>query len=293
MKNNIKIKFTPRDENVDIFLKDIRKTNPNADEERKLLEIYKSKDSTPEEKSKAMKAVIEMNLKFVYSMAKGYTNDPSLQMDLVDVGVIGMTEAFEPYELNTNNRFCTFAQHYIRRKITQFLGNEYQLIRQTNNMRVIPKVKVITEEFEKENHREPTVSEIEMILEDKYGITLTSTTEIAPLTIDRIGDYSTDDDERTLSKDMAFNASTAIDNLYETEAELDGMKYKVKQLMTVLSEREQLVIKMAFGMDEYLKEYNNSEIAEALGLKSAERARQIKLEAIAKMQSAVARNTSI
>ena len=294
-----KKKFIQRDSNVNIYLNEIRKEIPDADVERKLLETYYSPDSTPEQKLEARNKVITMNQKLVYSIAKSYSNnDDELLMDLVVVGSIGMNDAFEKYNLETDNRFCTYAKWYIQRAITRFLNDENLLIRPTNNMRITPKVKKIEEEFEKTEHRKPTVEEVERILDEKYGIKLTSKMEIAPVVIDSITPLQTDASERDVDMDFSaefsFNNATAIGNLYEDEIEKEDNKTKVQALMSVLSEREAQVIKMAFGFDSdgYMKEYNNNEIGEALDL-TPEAVRQIKKRAMTKLQLASTRSSSI
>lgn len=294
-----KKKFIQRDTTVNYYLNEIRKEIPDADVERKLLETYYSADSTPEQKIEARNKVITMNQKLVYSIAKSYSNnEDELLMDLVIVGSIGMNDAFEKYNLETDNRFCTYAKWYIQRAITRFLNDENLLIRPTNNMRITPKVKKIEEEFEKTEHRKPTVNEVERILDEKYGIKLTSKMEIAPVVIDSITPLQTEANERDVDMDFSaefsFNNATAIGNLYEDEIENEDNKTKVHALMSVLSEREAQVIKMAFGFDSdgYMKEYNNNEIGEALDL-TPEAVRQIKKRAMAKLQLASTRSSSI
>lgn len=294
-----KKKFIQRDTTVNYYLNEIRKEIPDADVERKLLETYYSADSTPEQKIEARNKVITMNQKLVYSIAKSYSNnEDELLMDLVIVGSIGMNDAFEKYNLETDNRFCTYAKWYIQRAITRFLNDENLLIRPTNNMRITPKVKKIEEEFEKTEHRKPTVNEVERILDEKYGIKLTSKMEIAPVVIDSITPLQADASERDIDMDFSaefsFNNATAIGNLYEDEIEKEDNKAKVKALMSVLSEREAQVIKMAFGFDSdgYMKEYNNNEIGEALDL-TPEAVRQIKKRAMAKLQLVSTRSSSI
>ena len=294
-----KKKFIQRDTTVNYYLNEIRKEIPDADVERKLLDTYYSPDSTPEQKIEARNKVITMNQKLVYSIAKSYSNnEDELLLDLVIVGSIGMNDAFEKYNMETDNRFCTYAKWYIQRAINRFLNDENLLIRPTNNMRITPKVKKIEEEFEKTEHRKPTVNEVERILDEKYGIKLTSKMEIAPVVIDSITPLQADASERDIDMDFSaefsFNNATAIGNLYEDEIEKEDNKTKVHALMSVLSEREAQVIKMAFGFDSdgYMKEYNNNEIGEALDL-TPEAVRLIKKRAMAKLQLASTRSSSI
>jgi len=215
-----------------------------------------------------------------------------LTMDLVSVGTLGMVEAFDYYDPSKGYKFCTFAQYYVRRAITHFLGNENMLVRPTNNMRVTPKIKKIEEAFEKKYFRKPTVDEVEKMLEEKYGIILSNKAEIADLEIIRTDDFDTseDDDVTDIKKMALFNTTTAIQNNYEEQSDVENTKNLIKSAMSCLSERETTVIKMAFGMDDYLKEYKNNEIGEALNL-SAERVRQIKDTALAKLKLSMAKRT--
>ena len=298
MKNRItdKKKFIQRDTLVNMYLNDIRKEIPDADVERENLEVYYSDESSKEEKLAARNKIVTMNQKLLYSIAKSYSNnDDDLLMDLVIVGSLGMSEAFDKYDIEKDNRFCTYAKFYIQRAITRFLNDENLLVRPTNNMRVTPKVKKIEEEFEKAEHRKPTIEEVVQILDEKYGIKLTSKAEIAPVVINSITPLQDDSSEREVDMDysteFAFNEATSITNLYEDEIEDDHNKEMVRSLMSVLSDREVQVIKMSFGMDEYLKEYKNNEIGEALGLTS-EAVRQIKKRAMNKLQMASLRKIS-
>lgn len=297
MKKNFNKKvFTSREGVVDMYLKDIRKTMPDADVERDLVSKYYSSTSTPEEKLDARNKIVTMNQKFVFSLAKAYaSNDDTLLMELTQVGNMGMIDAFDHYDISLGNRFCTFAKYYIYRAISHYLGDDNLLVRPTNNMRITPKVKKIEEDFEKTNFRKPTVNEVINILDQEYGIQLSSKTEIVPVTIDRIDSQRSseeDDGDTFASKIYDFNMSTALQNDYDNEVEDDGLKFEIRQSMSSLSEREATVIKMAFAMDGYLKEYKNNEIGEALGL-TAERVRQIKATAMEKIKNAYVRRVTV
>lgn len=297
MKSNFKkIIFRPqRDNIVDMYLKDIKKTNPDADKEKDLVSIYYSETSTPEEKTAARNEIVAMNQRYVFSIAKLYAGgNNELLMDLVNEGNLGLIEAFSHYDIETGNRFCTFAKHYIIRSMVYFLGNDNLTVRPTNNMKLGPKVKKIEEDFEKANARKPSVDEVKHLLKEKYDINLKSTADIIPVYVDTI-DYLPEDINDTdvlSSKRYDFDYKTRVNNDYDEQSEKEGIKFALSQAMSVLNERETTVIKMAFGMDGYLKEYKNFEIGEALGM-SSERIRQIKNEAISKLQRVCAHMTSI
>jgi RNA polymerase primary sigma factor len=291
LRNFKRTSFTSREGIVDMYLRDIRSTSSDADKEKELIDIYYDENTSEEARLKARNDIVTMNEKFIFSIAKALSKgDMDLAMDLNSVGNIGFIEAFDHYEKDSENRFCTFAKYYIVRAINGYLNNENLLVRPTNNMSIVPKARKIAEDFEKTELRKPTIGEISDILEDQYGITLSKKTEIAPISYNRIDsgpDSQEEDDDRFLAKNMEFDSQTAISNDYDLQAETDGLKYEIKRAMAGLSVREQNVIRLAFGIDSpYYKSCNNQEIGKILGL-TPERIRQIKDKALLKIKSAL------
>lgn len=223
--------------------------------------------------------IILRNQRFNFAVAKRYDNNEIL-MDLVNVGTIGMYEAFEKYDYKEGVRFCSFAVWYIRRAINAYLVKENLTVRTTNNTRYLPKVKKIENEFMLKNGRKPSANEVIDILADKYGIKNVTASDIYNVRVDSIDTTYGDDEDYTVEKHSDYATVTASVNTYEDVIENDSLSLATKKALMSLDDRERTIICMAAGYG-YDKEYKYKEIGEALGLTS-ERVRQIHHAAKAK-----------
>lgn len=223
--------------------------------------------------------IILRNQRFNFAVAKRYDNN-SILMDLVNVGTIGMYEAFEKFNYKEGNRFCSFAVWYIRRAINAYLVKENLTVRTTNNTRYLPKVKKIENEFFLKNGRKPTYTEITDLLFEKYGIEGVSLSDLCAVRVDSIDATYGDDEDYTYEKCSEYAIATASENDYETTIENESMSEATRKALAVLTERERTIICMSAGYG-YSKEYKDKEIGDALNLTS-ERVRQLRHSAAKK-----------
>ena len=205
-------------------------------------------------------------------------------MDLVNVGTIGMYEAFEKYDYKEGVRFCSFAVWYIRRAINAYLVKENLTVRSVNNTRVIPKVKKIENDFYLKNGRKPSGVEVMDMLLEKYGIEVAAESDIYGVKVESIDASLGEDEDNTFEKCSDFNSATASKNAFEEEIENESLSADTKRALSVLNEREKTIVCMSAGYG-YTKEYKDKEIAEVLGLTS-ERVRQLRHSAIKKFAAA-------
>lgn len=285
-------KMRKKDDFVVDYLKDIKgfKSNPiTAEEERELLKKYYNKDTSEAERVSIKQKIVMSHQRFLYDMASCYSNgDNMLLLELINVGTIGMYETFDNFDINKDNKFMTYAQYYVRRAIRYFVDNENLLVRPSNNAKITPKIKRIEEEFTRLNGRKPTIFEVEDELLKQYGIELYDRGDIYGATIERIEDTAAPDTDTEdnykfeMSKD--FNKFAFVENTFEKESEKENITNAVNKAISHLSEREATVIKMAYGLDDYIKPYKNNEIGEALNLTS-ERVRQIRKTAELKLKN--------
>lgn len=229
----------------------------------------------------AKNKLIAHNQRFVYAVAKRYGNDENV-LDLVNEGNIGLIQALDTFDKSKGNRFLSYAIWYIRREINAYLNNDNLLIRKTNNTKTVYKLSKIKSKFFAEHNRYPDVDEIAAILEEEYGLKIKDKTDLLDITTTSINTCFDDEDSRAFENTPYFTERTAVENDYQEEIDKDYNTAVSGALMSILSEREQTIIKMSFGIG-YNKEYTNHEIAEEIGM-SSERVRQIKNAAIAKMQ---------
>jgi RNA polymerase sigma factor (sigma-70 family) len=298
--------ITIRTDAVKRFLSDIQKTKViTSAEEKSLFSKYEdSVNRVNEVKASNMPAataaniiakeeklqdeirneVILRNQRFNFAVAKRFNNGDIL-MDLVNVGTIGMYEAFQKYDYKEGVRFCSFAVWYIRRAINAFLVKENLSVRTTNNTRIMPKVKKIENDFFLKNGRKPSGVEIMDILMDKYGIEVAVESDIYGTRMESIDAYFGDETDNTFDKSEEYNNATASYNDYENEVENESLSLSMRRAMKVLSERERTIICMANGIG-YNKDYKDKEIGEELGLTS-ERVRQLRNSAQTKLAAAL------
>ena len=297
--------FVQRTEAVKAFLADINKTKVmTAQEEKDLFGKYEDsiervksvRDSNlPAEQKQSIisreekiqtdirNEIILRNQRFNFAVAKRYDTKDIL-MDLVNVGTIGMYEAFEKYNYKEGVRFCSFAVWYIRRAINAYLVKENLTVRSVNNTRVVPKVKKIENEFFLKNGRKPSGAEVMDILFEKYGIEVAAESDIYGVKMESIDASLGEDEDNTFEKCSDFTDATSSNNAFEEEMENESLSAATKRALSVLNEREKTIICMSAGYG-YAKEYKDKEIAEVLGLTS-ERVRQLRHTASKKFAAA-------
>lgn len=297
--------YIVRTDLINSFLKEINKTKViTAQEEKELFSRYEDSVSRVNSVKESMlpistinsiiereekiqneirNEVILRNQRFNFAVAKRYDNNEIL-MDLVNVGTIGMLEAFDKYDYKEGVRFCSFAVWYIRRAINAYLVKENLTVRTTNNTRYMPKVRKIENEFFLKNGRKPSGPEVMDILLEKYGIEVAAESDIYGVKVESIDASFGEDEDNTFEKTSEFTQVTASSNGYENEIETESLSVATKRALAALSDREKVIICMSAGYG-YDKEYKDKEIAEVLGLTS-ERVRQLRHTASKKFAAA-------
>jgi RNA polymerase sigma factor (sigma-70 family) len=227
--------------------------------------------------------IIMRNQRFNFAVAKRYDNNEIL-MDLVNVGTIGMYEAFEKFNYKEGIRFCSFAVWFIRRAINAFLVKENLTVRTTNNTRYMPKVRKIENEFFLKNGRKPSGAEVMDILLEQYGIEVAAESDIYGVRVESIDASFGEDEDFTYEKCSEFAVVTASENSFEEDVENESLSLATRRALSGLNDREKTILCMSAGYG-YAKEYKDKEIAEILGLTS-ERVRQLRHSATKKFAAA-------
>lgn len=276
--------YVVRTDIVNSFLKDVSNSPLiSAEKEKALFKEYAKAAARKDENEmvRIKNEIITGNLRFLVSMAKNYATD-DLFTDVVNIGELGMEIAFKNFDPESGNRFMTFARFYIQREISNWFQHNCPMVRPTNCARILPKVKKIQSQFLQENERPAEPAEIISILKEKYNLDA-DMDDILGLNLENIEDTVTDDEEYTLEETSEFNAATASQNAYVGTMEQEELSHNMSKALATLKPNEQTVVKMKTGAG-YDKEYQFSEIGEALGITS-ERARQMYNSAIKKLRS--------
>ena len=281
-----KSSYVNSDHAISAYLKEINKYKVlTAPEEAELIEKMNNGD----ENAKAL--LIASHQRFVYAVAKRYSNGDNV-LDLVNEGNIGLMQALETFDVTKGNRFLSYAIWYIRREINAYLNNDNLLIRKTNNTKIGYRLAKIRSKFFAEHNRYPDVDEIAEIFNTEYGVKISDNSDLFTVTTASINMCFDDEDSRAFENTPYFTEKTSVYNEFQDEMDTEHNSDVSKALISILTEREQTIIKMAFGIG-YSKEFTNAEIGEDLGM-SSERVRQLKNGAIKKMQqAATAKHLSI
>lgn len=270
-----------RTQHVNDFLNRVRHTQAlTRDQETELFDIIRN--GTEEEQQEAKEAVIESIQKFVYAMAKRYTNDEQLLLDLISEGNIGILEAIEGFDPTLGTGFLSYAVHYIRKHITSFItsNNIIQKPYQWKTAHIIPKLK---KEFFKKHERFPTDSELADLLMDSHNVKINDESILNDLGLVDIDTFVNPEHYDTNSMDFENNPDTYTVNDAETSGDTDQIKYVVAGLLDKLKPREAKIMSLLYGINcDY--EHTPEDIAVSLGM-TRERVRQLAEESIKKMRA--------
>jgi len=266
-----------RNDSTNAYLKDINKFPVlTPDEEVDL--FYQAKDGD----TKARDMLINCNQRFIFAVAKRYATDEKL-MDLVGEGNIGLIKSIDSFDPTIGTRFLTHAIWFIRRSIVQYLINENNLIRKTNNAKTSFHLTKVKNKFFCQNGRFPSDNEIMDIFDEEYGIKIQDMRDLTEIEMNSINTTFDGDDSNAFENSVGFTSKTSSVNNFEKETENEYNNTVIATLLSSLKERDRKVMAMAYGIG-YSKEYTNAEIADELGL-TAERVRQIQKNAVKKMQN--------
>lgn len=257
---------------VRMYLKEIGKV-PLLSAKREI-ELAKRMEEGDED---AKKELAEANLRLVVSIAKRYVGRGMLFLDLIQEGNLGLIKAVEKFDYHKGYKFSTYATWWIRQAITRAIADQARTIRIPVHMvETINKLIRVSRQLLQELGREPLPEEIakelDMPVERVREILKISQepvsleTPIGEEEDSHLGDFIQDDN-------VPVPAEAAAQTL---------LKEQLDEVLDTLTEREQKVLRLRFGMND-----GRARTLEEVGKEfdvTRERIRQIEAKALRKLR---------
>jgi RNA polymerase primary sigma factor len=261
------------DDSVRLYLREIGKIPLlSAEEELALAKRVVAGDKQAKDK------MAEANMRLVVSIAKRYVGRGLDLLDLIQEGNTGLLRAVEKFDPEKGFKFSTYATWWIRQAITRAIADQARTIRIPVHMvETINKLLRTQRRLTQELNREPTNEEIAAAMEievDKVEHIMKIKQDISSL------DASIrDDEEESVLADFIEDEDTISP---EESATNQLLKEQVKDMLSALTEREQKIIKLRFGLEDG-KQHTLEEVGQEFSV-TRERIRQIEAKALAKLR---------
>ena len=262
----------PLEDLVRMYLKELGKVPLlTAEEEIELAKRMEEGDI------QAQNRLAEANLRLVVSIAKRYVGRGMLFLDLIQEGNLGLIKAVEKYDWRKGYKFSTYATWWIRQAITRAIADQARTIRIPVHMvETINKLIRISRQLLQELGREPTPEEIAQ----EMGISIERVREIQKISQEPVSlETPIGEEEDSHLGDFIQDENVPVP---ADAAAFTLLKEQLVEVLDTLTDREQKVLRLRFGLDD-----GRARTLEEVGREfnvTRERIRQIEAKALRKLR---------
>lgn len=244
--------------------------------------LRKIRSAISENKKEMLQAkdqLIRSNLRLVLSIARKYSHYGLDFLDLVQEGNIGLIRAVDKFNYHLGNKFSTYATWWIRQSITRAIADQGRTIRVPVHMaEAINRVLRAANELRKRLGHEPAAGDISKELK----IPVAKVTQILSAAQETV----------SLEASMSDNKDTVLNDLVEDKKAVSpeeplmtaNLSEVTQSALSMLSAREQEILRMRYGLNEANREYTLQECGEKFQV-TRERIRQIEERALLKLRT--------
>lgn len=260
------------DDPVRMYLKEIGRIDLLTGDEE--VEIAKRMEAGDES---AKKELAEANLRLVVSIAKRYVGRGMLFLDLIQEGNLGLMKAVDKFDYKKGFKFSTYATWWIRQAITRSIADQARTIRVPVHMvETINKLVRVQRNLVQELGREPTPEEIG----EELDIEVEKVREIMKIAQEPVSLETPIGEEEDSSLGDFIPDEEIMSPV--ASATFTMLREQLIDVLTSLTDREQRVLKLRFGLDD-----GRARTLEEVGKEfdvTRERIRQIEAKALRKLR---------
>jgi len=264
------------DDPVRMYLKEIGKVPLlTAEEEREVAEALESENE--EVRDAARRKLSESNLRLVVSIAKHYVGRGMQFLDLIQEGNLGLIKAVEKFDYHKGFKFSTYATWWIRQAITRAIADQARTIRIPVHMvETINRLIRVSRQLLQQLGREPTPEEIGA----EMGLSEAKVREIIKIAQEPVSLETPigEEEDSHLGDFLPDDGSPAPSEA----ASLTLMREDLNEVLASLSDREEKVLRLRFGLD-VGRQRTLEEVGREFNV-TRERIRQIEAKALRKIK---------